>query len=234
MKEIGMNGTIQIVLLVDENPATRGALERRLESAGYEVQTFADPARVSRCERPANPCCMVTRLQSRGGGGFQLKHSLDHAGVRIPIIFLASDAADGADAAACVEAMKSGAFDVLVGRADAGRLPDVVAAAVAADERELDAERRTDALRRLFETLTLREREVFFGVAHGLANKEVAAELGITEKTVKVHRGRVNEKLAADSVAQLVRMADRLAALGYPLPMFDFRERDVLVALTLP
>ena len=229
-----MNPTIRTVLVVDEKPARCRAIGRQLESTGYEIQTFADPARVSRCERPANPCCMVAGLKSPcGRGGLELKQSLDRAGVRIPIIFLAPDAADASDAAACVAAMKSGAFDVLAGPADASRLPEAVAAALAADERALDAARRTDALRRLFETLTPREREVFFGVAYGLANKEVAAELGITEKTVKVHRGRVTEKFAADSVVQLARIADRLEALGYPVPPFDFRERDPADALAL-
>jgi FixJ family two-component response regulator len=112
--------------------------------------------------------------------------------------------------AAGVRAMKSGAVDFLTKPFEAETLLRAVEGALHADARQLEVERRLVGLRCRFETLTARERDVFFAVTRGLLNKQVATELGVSEKTVKVHRGRVTEKLAAESVAELVRMADRL------------------------
>jgi RNA polymerase sigma factor (sigma-70 family) len=205
------------VLLVDDDESVRRSLKRLLQAAGLEVQTFSGASRVSRCERPAERCCMVLDVKLPGQTGLELKQSLDAAGVRIPTIFLTGIG----DVAMGVSAMKAGAFDFLTKPFDADALLKSIDSALGADARALANERRRDVLRTLFETLTGREREVFFGVTSGRANKQIARELGISEKTVKVHRARAVEKLAADSIAQLVRMADQLQSLGYAGPVFE-------------
>jgi FixJ family two-component response regulator len=202
-----MKLNVGTVIVVDDDASVRAALRRLLHAAGHTVRTYARAMRVSQAGRPPGPCCLILDLQLPGDTGPALKASLERAGVRVPTIFVTACAGD---VAAAVRAMKSGAFDLLTKPFDARLLLRAVDAALDEDARTLEVERRMAELRNRFETLTARERDVFFAVTRGLLNKQVAAELGVSEKTVKVHRGRVTEKLAADSVAALVRMADRL------------------------
>jgi FixJ family two-component response regulator len=193
------------VIIVDEDPSVRASLRRLVHTAGHAVRTHSSAAHLSHAGRPQGPCCLILNLQSPGETGLAFKEALDRAGVRIPTIFTGAR-----DVTMAVRAMKAGAFDLLTKSFDVDELRRAVDAALEADVRQLEVERRLAELHCRFETLTAREREVFFAVTRGLLNKQVAVELGVSEKTVKVHRGRLIEKLAADSLPALVRMADRL------------------------
>jgi FixJ family two-component response regulator len=195
------------VIIVDDDPSIRESLRRLFRATGHTVRTHSSVAHLSRTGWPPGPCCLVLDLTLPGESGLAFKETLDFAGVRVPTIFITGDG----DVAMAVRAMKTRPFDLLTKPFDDDELLHAVEAALEADARLLEVERRMAALRSRFETLTAREREVFFAVTRGLLNKQVASELGISEKTVKVHRSRVTEKLAADSVASLVRMADRLS-----------------------
>ena len=201
-----MDTELRTVLVVDDDRGVRTSLKRLLRASGKEVRTFSSVADLSHSGRPPEPCCLILDVQLPGEDGMQFKETLDRAGVRIPIVFITGVG----DVSMGVRAMKGGAVDFLTKPFEADELLRVVDAALDADARMLEVERRMSELRGRYETLTAREREVFFAVTRGLLNKQVARELGVSEKTVKVHRGRVTEKLAADSVAELVRMADRL------------------------
>ena len=195
------------VIIIDEDPSVRASRRRFFRAAGHAVLAYSCAGRLSLCGRPRGPSCLVLNLRRPGETGLAVKKSLDCAGVRIPTIFVIDG---GADVPMAVRAKKAGAFELLTRPLDAEQLRRAVDAALEADARQLVVERRLAELRGRFETLTMREREVFFAVTRGLMNKEVAIELRVSEKTVKGHRGRVTEKLAANSVAALVRMADRL------------------------
>lgn len=222
-----MNARTGTVVVVDDDQSVRNSLKRLLRSAGHQVRTFSSVAHLSHTGRPPEPCCLVLDVDLPGETGLAFKRALDEAQVRIPTIFLTGIG----DVAMGVGAMRAGAFHFLTKPVDADELLRTVAAAIESDIRQLEVERRFAALRDRFVTLTSRERDVFFAVTRGLLNKQVAMELGVSEKTVKVHRGRVTEKLAADSVAELVRMADRLqdqasspvanhpVAAGYSVPV---------------
>jgi FixJ family two-component response regulator len=204
-----MGTGFRTVIIVDDDPSVRKSLGRLLRGAGHQVRTLGRVAQLSHSGRPEGACCLILDVQLPGESGLAFKASLDRAGVRVPTIFITG----AGDVDMGVGAMKSGAFDFVTKPFEPEKLLDAVNAALDADERQLEVERRMAELRSRFETLTAREREVFFAVTDGLLNKQVAVELGVSEKTVKVHRGRVTEKLGADSVATLVRMADRLREL---------------------
>jgi len=202
------------VFVIDDDASVRRALERQLRTAGFQVETF-DSAQdyVARAPRAAIGC-IVTDIRMPGMSGLDLQDSLAQAGGTLPMVFITGHG----DIPTTVRAMKSGAVNFL---AKPFSERDILAAVTEALERSaaIERERRElGSLRARYEALTAREREVLVLVAAGLLNKIIAERLGIAETTIKVHRGRVMEKMGAASLADLVRMSERLgvAAGAYP------------------
>ena len=195
-----------IVLVVDDEPSVCMATGRLLRSAGYHVRTFENTQQLFAHGRPDGPCCLILDLRIPGEDGLQFQRRLQDRGIQVPIIFISGHA----DVPSSVSAMKGGAIDFLAKPYDAAQLLDAIDKALAQDVKQLSVNRHLVEIREHYASLTEREREVFAAVAAGLLNKQVADELGIAEKTVKVHRGRVMEKMVAVAAADLVRMADML------------------------
>jgi FixJ family two-component response regulator len=201
-----------VVFLVDDDPAIRVALERLLRSAGHVVVPCASASELLSSTRLADGGCLVLDLRMPERSGLEVQADLARVGVTMPIVFLTAFG----DVQTTVRALKSGAADFLEKPVDA----DVLLAAVAsACERDAAARQATLALadaRRRVASLSTREREVFVSVAEGKQNKVIAADLGISEKTVKFHRARVTEKLGLRSSAQLARVAEQLGIAVRP------------------
>jgi FixJ family two-component response regulator len=195
-----------IVLVVDDDPSICAATKRLLRSAGYQARAFENTQQLFAHQRPNRPCCLILDLRIPGEDGLQFQQRLIDNGIQIPIIFVSGYG----DIPATVRAMKGGAIDFLPKPYNDTELLAAVAQALEADARQLSASRCKVGMRDHYETLTMRQREVFAAVAAGLLNKQIAVELGLAEKTVKVHRARVMEKMHAATAADLVRMADSL------------------------
>lgn len=201
-----MSTTPRLVMVVDDDESVRNALKRLMRSVGYEVRTFSDAQQLLAHGRPSEPCCLVLDVRMPGVDGLQFQRSLLARGVRVPIIFLTGHG----DVSISVAAMKAGAVDFLPKPFDPEKLLAAVAHAINLDARYLDESLALADLRVHFASLTPRERDVFEGVVAGMLNKQIGAELGIHEKTVKIHRARVMEKMDVESVADLVRAASAL------------------------
>lgn len=202
-----------LVFVVDDEESVRRSVARLLDSAGYATECFAQPEAF--LERPPHdgPSCLVLDLQMPGMDGLELQDSLQERGHTLPIVFVTGHG----DVPTSVRAMRRGALDFLSKPFTAEELLPVVELALERDRSVLAERRELELLVGRYHQLTQREREVFDLVVQGLLNKQVARRLGTSEKTVKAHRGHVMEKLQAGSVAELVRMSDRLrAALGAP------------------
>jgi len=201
-----------VVFLVDDDPAVRVALERLLRSAGHVVVPCASASELLSSTRLGDGGCLVLDLRMPERSGLEVQADLARVGVTMPIVFLTAFG----DVQTTVRALKSGAADFLEKPVDA----DVLLAAVAsACERDAAARQATLVLadaRRRVASLSTREREVFVSVAEGKQNKVIAADLGISEKTVKFHRARVTEKLGLRSSAQLARVAEQLGIAARP------------------
>lgn len=195
-----------IVYVVDDDESLRRALALLINSVDLEVQVFATPAAFLAHPRPDRPACVVLDLRMPGASGLAVQEELVRAGAILPILFLSGHA----DVSTSVRAMKAGAVDFLEKPFHDQALLDAVHQALER-ARELRADRdEYQRAARLLATLTSREREVLALVVAGLPNKRVADRLGTSEKTIKVHRARVMEKMKADSLADLVRMAQLL------------------------
>jgi FixJ family two-component response regulator len=194
-----------LVGIVDDDPSVRKGLARLVKSAGYRVEVFASARDFLTGPQQEDPCCLVLDVRMPGLTGLELQEALAVAGRRMSIVFVSGHG----DVPGSVRAMKAGAIDFLTKPVDSrellGAIERAVAKAVTARREQAGA---TDVQGRL-ETLTAREAQVFALVVTGMLNKQIAAELGIVEKTVKVHRARVMEKMQAGSLAELVRLADR-------------------------
>ena len=187
------------VFVIDDDPSVRRALERQLRTAGFRVETF-DSAQDYLARAPqAAVACIVTDVRMPGMSGLDLQGSLARAGRALPMVFITGHG----DIPTTVRAMKGGAVDFLP-------KPFAEAEILAAVRAALERSREAASLRARYEALTVREREVLALVAAGLLNKVIADRLGIQEATIKVHRGRVMEKMGAASLADLVRMSERL------------------------
>jgi FixJ family two-component response regulator len=194
------------VFVVDDDPSVLRALERLLRAAGYAVEAHASP-RVFLDGAPSDrPGCVVVDLRMPEISGLELQEELDRRGCRLPLVFLTGHG----DISSSVRAMKGGAIDFLTKPCEDTDLLAAVDRALARDVEARAAREEQRAVQARFEVLTPREREVCLLVARGLLNKQIAVDLGTSEKTIKVHRGRVMEKLGVDSVAELVRLVDRL------------------------
>ena len=201
-----MTAAAPLVLVVDDDPSVRKSLSRLLESADYAVEAFASAGEfLARGPHPG-PCCLVLDVKMPGLTGIQLQEMLAAAGRRMSIVFVSGHA----DVPTSVKAMKAGAVDLLTKPVDVRDLIAAIQRAMTRDEHERASETRLAEVRRRVAMLTARETEVFARVVTGMLNKQIGAALGIGEKTVKVHRARVMEKMQAGSVAELVRLADEV------------------------
>ncbi len=198
--------TTPAVWVVDDDRSVSAALTRLLRSAALEVVTLHEPAELLHRLRHDRPDCLIMDLWPEGSTGLELLPHIEACAGRIPIVFLSA----AADIRTCVEAMKSGAIDFLQKPVPEGPLLEAVIRAVARSRLWREARDATAAAWERIGTLTPREREVFSHVARGKPNKRIAAELGTTEKTIKVHRGRVMQKLGAESGVDLVRLAQQI------------------------
>ena len=197
------------VYVVDDDPAVRRSLVRLLRSAGLEAVAFESPEEFLRLVPPEAAGCAILDLSMPGLDGLALQRELSARGCLLPVLFLTGYG----DIPETVQAMKAGALDFLSKPVDDGVLLRAVRQALAAGRAAGEARRQAADARRRLSTLTPREREVLEGVVAGKLNKQIGGDLGIAEKTVKVHRGRVMEKMGAGSLAELVQLADR-AGLG--------------------
>jgi FixJ family two-component response regulator len=205
--------TDALVFVVDDDRSVRTSLGRVLRSAGYAGEAFPDAAQLlARLPSVSVPCCVVSDIRMPGMDGLALQDELCAGCAPVALVFLTGFA----DVRTTVRAMKQGAVDFLQKPVSSGVLLPAVAAAFARAREEAERRHRVDALRERYGTLTPRERQVFALVTSGLLNKQVGYELGTSEKTVKVQRARVMEKMGARSLADLVRMADRLGIAPSP------------------
>jgi FixJ family two-component response regulator len=195
-----------IVFVIDDDQLIRDGIQSLIRSIGLRAQTFASAPEFMLTKRPDAPACLILDVRMPGLSGLDLQRQLSDADILIPIIFITGHG----DIPMTVRAMKDGAMEFLTKPVRGQDLLDAVQKAIA-----LDTESRRDRanlaqVRRRFDSLTPREREVLNLVVAGLLNKQIADELGMSELTVKTHRAHVMEKTRAESLAQLVRMTERL------------------------
>lgn len=198
---------------MDDEPPVRRALSRLLRTASLEVEVFpSGEAFLDGAAVDPGPSCLLADLQMPGLSGLQLQDEMRRRGLEVPIVFISGHA----DVPSSVRAMKGGAVDFIQKPFVADDLLCVVSQALERDRRERQARGQRAALEARLARLTPREREVFALVVTGLGNKQVGWELGATEKTIKVHRARVMEKMEAGSLAELVRQSEALGHRALP------------------
>ena len=199
------------VYVVDDDPSFRVAIQRRLKLAGYEVVTYASAQQL--LDDPPgseHPGCILLDVQIPGLSGPELQACLAQRSSPLPIVFLTGHA----DTATTVRAIKAGAEDFLTKPVSSERLIGAIERALAQQEVVRGQQSRLDSLRSRLTSLTPRERQVFDLIVRGKINKQIAYELGTTERTVKAHRHQVMTKMQVPSLAELVSMAERLGLLG--------------------
>ena len=195
-----------VIAIVDDDPSAREGLESLIQSAGWRVESFASAQEFLNRPGAEAPSCLVLDLQLPGLSGLDLQKRMAEVGLEIPIVFLTGCG----NIPASVQAMKAGAVEFLTKPFDEEVLLRAVQEAIERDRRAWQQRAELRELRDRYESLTAREQQVMQQVVSGLLNKQIAAELNITEYTVKIHRGRVMRKMHAESLADLVRMAESL------------------------
>jgi FixJ family two-component response regulator len=206
-----MSETDALVFIVDDDASMRESLKNLIRSVGLRVEAFTSAQEFLRSEHPNVPGCLVLDVRLKGLSGLDLQKRIAEADMEIPIIFISGHG----DIPMTVQAMKAGAVEFLTKPLRDQDLLDAIQHALERDRKAREQREEIQKLRRRFESLTQREREVMGLVVTGLLNKQIAGELGTSETTIKIHRHQVMEKMAANSLAELVRMSDRL---GIPTP----------------
>jgi FixJ family two-component response regulator len=197
-----------VVYIIDDDASMRASIESLLRSVGHSVVTFDSTQSFLAFSRPEGPACVVLDVRMPGASGLELQRELAAAGSVIPIIFVTGHG----DIAMSVAAMKAGALEFLTKPFRDQDLLDAVHRGVEEDRRRNRRDLHLDALRERYASLTPRERQVMRMAAAGLLNKQIAAELALSEVTVKVHRANAMQKMQARSLPDLVRMSDALGA----------------------
>jgi FixJ family two-component response regulator len=195
-----------IAFVVDDDASMRRALTNLFQSVGLDVVAFGSAPEMLQSKLPDVASCLVLDIRLPGVSGLDFQTDLAKANIHIPIIFMTGHG----DIPMTVRAMKGGAVDFLTKPFRDQDMLDAVVTAIERDRKRREVEKIAANLQALFETLTPREREVLALVASGLMNKQVAAEIGLAEITVKIHRGHIMKKMAARSLADLIRMAETL------------------------
>jgi FixJ family two-component response regulator len=195
-----------IVYVVDDDVSVRNSLSNLFRSVDLPVEVFSSPASFLQRELPDIASCIVLDIRMPGSSGLDFQAELRSVGIEIPIIFLTGHA----DVQMSVQALKAGAIDFLTKPYRDQAVLDAVVAALERDRKRREDNIAASDLRTRFETLSKRDQEIMALVTSGLMNKQAAAEAGISETTVKIHRGNAMQKMGATSFAELVRMADAL------------------------
>ena len=206
-----MNERAPIVFVVDDDPSVRRSIKRLIGSVGLQVELFGSAQEFLPDKRPDAPSCLVLDIRLPGISGLDFQHELAEANIHIPIIFITAHG----DIPMTVRAMKAGAVEFLTKPFREQDLLDAIQLALERDRARRQGDAEIAVLRERFESLTPREREVLPWVVSGLLSKQIADAIGTSEASVKVHRSQLMRKMAADSVADLVRMAEKM---GIPIP----------------
>jgi FixJ family two-component response regulator len=194
------------VFVVDDDVSVRESLQNLFRSVGLSVNTFATAREFLASKRPDAPGCLILDVRLPGLSGLDLQRRLGEAGIQIPVIFITGHG----DIPMSVQAMKAGAAEFLTKPFRDQDLLDAVQQAVERDRAARRQRAELQELRDCYQSLTGREQEVMALVVRGLLNKQIAAELGTTEATIKMHRGKMMHKIGAESLADLIKMAERL------------------------
>jgi len=198
------------VFVVDDDASIRDALKSLIRSVGLKVELFGSPREFLQGKRPDAPSCLVLDVRLPGKSGLDFQRELVEANIPLPIIFITGHG----DIPMSVRAMKAGAVEFLTKPFRDQDLLDAIQVALERDRARRQRQAEIAMLRERLESLTPREREILPRVVSGLLNKQVAAELGTTEATVKVHRSQLMRKMGADSLPELVRMAEKIGIYG--------------------
>jgi FixJ family two-component response regulator len=201
-----MNEAVPVVFVVDDDPSVRRAIKRLVESVGLQVETFGSAQEFLHSERPDSASCLVLDIRLPGISGLDFQRELAKAGIHIAVVFITGHG----DIPMTVRAMKAGAVEFLTKPFRDQDLLDAIQQGLERDRTRRAQESEVATLRERLELLTPREREVLPWVASGLPNKQIADAVGASEATIKVHRSQLMRKMGAPSLADLVRMAEKM------------------------